>query len=119
MLFQNSAKPAGIDIKVVREANDGYWSDVWMKKPFTAVYWSGRPVQDQVFSTTYTCGAEWNDGFWCNKRFDELLTTARAELDEAKRQEQYYLLYVPCLSLVLTGKCYHIHNRNWVQYGGY
>ena len=92
VLFQNSAKPAGIDIKVVREANDGYWSDVWMKKPFTAVYWSGRPVQDQVFSTTYTCGAEWNDGFWCNERFDKLLTTARAELDEARRQEQYYEL---------------------------
>ena len=38
-LFQNSAKEAGIDLKVVREPKDGYWSDVWMKDPFTAVYW--------------------------------------------------------------------------------
>ncbi|WP_138933627.1 ABC transporter substrate-binding protein [Roseovarius arcticus] len=91
-LYQNSAKDAGINIKVVREPNDGYWSDVWMKKPFSAVYWGGRPVQDQMFSTAYTCGADWNDGFWCNEKFDTLLTEARAELDEAKRKQQYFEL---------------------------
>ncbi|MBZ8118965.1 ABC transporter substrate-binding protein [Roseovarius sp. LXJ103] len=90
VLFQNSAKEAGIDLTVVREPNDGYWSDVWMKKPFSAVYWGGRPVQDQMFSTAYACGVEWNDGFWCNDRFDELLVQARAELDPVKRQAQYF-----------------------------
>jgi len=91
-LYQNSAKAAGINIKVLREPNDGYWSDVWMKKPFTAVYWGGRPVQDQMFSTAYTCGAEWNDGFWCNEKFDKLLVEARAELDPDKRRQQYFEL---------------------------
>ncbi|WP_324751638.1 ABC transporter substrate-binding protein [Roseovarius sp. Pro17] len=91
-LYQNSAKDAGIDLTVVREPNDGYWSDVWMKKPFSAVYWGGRPVQDQMFTTAYTCGAEWNDGFWCNEHFDELLVKARAELDQDKRKEQYFEL---------------------------
>ncbi|PJK27783.1 ABC transporter substrate-binding protein [Minwuia thermotolerans] len=90
VLFQNSAKEAGIDINVVREPNDGYWSDVWMKKPFSAVYWSGRPVEDQMFSTAYQTDAAWNDTFWSNERFDELLIAARAELDEAKRREMYY-----------------------------
>jgi len=90
VLFQNSAKSAGIDLKVVREPNDGYWSDVWMKKPFSAVYWSGRPVQDQMFATAYSCGASWNDGFWCHDRFEELMVSARAELDPAKRQAQYW-----------------------------
>ncbi|MCZ4352331.1 ABC transporter substrate-binding protein [Roseovarius aestuarii] len=89
-LFQNSAKGAGIDLKVVREPNDGYWSDVWMKKPFTAVYWGGRPTQDQMYSTAFKCGAEWNDGFWCNERFDELLVSARAELDQDKRTALYH-----------------------------
>ena len=91
-LYQNSAKAAGINIKVAREANDGYWSDIWMKKPFTAVYWGGRPTQDQAFSIAFTCGAEWNDGFWCNKEFDALLREARAELDEDKRKQQYFKL---------------------------
>ncbi|MFX0541398.1 ABC transporter substrate-binding protein [Roseovarius sp. S4756] len=91
-LYQNSAKEAGIDLKVVREPNDGYWSDVWMKKPFTAVYWGGRPVQDQMFATAFTCGADWNDGFWCNEHFDTLLKQARAELDQDKRRQQYWEL---------------------------
>lgn len=90
VLFQNSAKAAGIDLTVVREPNDGYWSDVWMKKPFSAVYWSGRPVQDQMFATAYSCGADWNDSFWCHERFEALMVEARAELDPAKRQEMYY-----------------------------
>jgi peptide/nickel transport system substrate-binding protein len=90
VLFQNSAKAAGIDLTVVREPNDGYWSDVWMKKSFSAVYWSGRPVQDQMFATAYSCGADWNDSFWCNDRFEALMVEARAELDPAKRQEMYF-----------------------------
>lgn len=90
VLFQNSAKAAGIGINVVREPNDGYWSDVWMKKPFTAVYWGGRPVEDQMFTTAYSEGAAWNDTFWSNARFNELLIKARAELDEGKRREMYY-----------------------------
>lgn len=90
VLYQNSAKKGGINITVKREPNDGYWSDVWMKKPFCAVYWSGRPVEDQMFSTAYASGAAWNDTFWENKRFNELLVAARAELDEDKRRKMYY-----------------------------
>ncbi len=89
-LFQNSAKAAGIDLKAVREPNDGYWSNVWMHKPFSAVYWDGRPVMDKMFASAYTCGAPWNDTFWCHERFEQLLVAARAELDEAKRQEMYF-----------------------------
>src|SRR6056297_981622 len=36
VLFQTSAKPAGINVNVVREPKDGYLSDVWMKEPVTA-----------------------------------------------------------------------------------
>lgn len=90
VLFQNSAQAAGIDLKVEREPNDGYWSDVWMQKPFSAVYWNGRPVEDQMFSTAFACGAAWNDGFWCNDRFEELMVAARSELDTTKRQAMYF-----------------------------
>lgn len=92
LLFQSSAKGAGIDLTVEREPNDGYWSSVWMHKPFTAVYWDGRPVMDKMFASAYTCGASWNDTFWCNERFEKLLVKARAELDEAKRRDMYFEL---------------------------
>ena len=82
-LFSESAKAAGITINVVREPNDGYWSNVWNKKPFCACYWSGRPTVDWMFSTAYASGVPWNDTKFEHARFNELLIAARAELDEA------------------------------------
>jgi peptide/nickel transport system substrate-binding protein len=90
VLYQNAAAAAGININVVREPNDGYWSSVWMQKPWSAVYWSGRTVEDQMFTTAYKTSAPWNDTFWSNARFDELLGLARAELDEEKRRQMYF-----------------------------
>lgn len=90
VLYQSAASAAGIEINVVREPSDGYWSDVWMRKPFSAVYWGGRPVEDAMFATAYKTGAAWNDTFWSNARFDELLVAARAELDEDKRRQMYF-----------------------------
>jgi len=89
VLYKEHAAKAGIDINVVREPNDGYWSNVWMKKPWCAVYWSGRPTADWMFSTAYAAGAAWNDTFWKNDRFNELLVAARAELDQGKRRAMY------------------------------
>ncbi len=89
VLYAEKAAQAGITINVVREPNDGYWSNVWMVKPFSAVYWSGRPTEDWMFSTAYSAGAAWNDSFWQNERFNKLLVEARSELDEAKRAEMY------------------------------
>ncbi len=89
VLYREHAAPAGIDINIVREPNDGYWSNVWMQKPWAAVYWGGRPTEDWMFSTAYASGAPWNDSFWEHERFNTLLIEARAELDEAKRREMY------------------------------
>ncbi|WP_299841798.1 ABC transporter substrate-binding protein [uncultured Roseovarius sp.] len=90
VLYQNSASKAGINIKPIREPNDGYWTDVWNVKPFVAVYWGGRPVEDQMFSTAYQSGVPWNGTKWSNARFDELLIKARAELQDDKRRAMYY-----------------------------
>jgi len=88
-LYAESAKAAGINLNIIREPNDGYWSNVWNVKPFTACYWSGRVVEDQMFSSGYAAGAAWNDAVWEHDRFNELLKAARAELDEARRREMY------------------------------
>jgi peptide/nickel transport system substrate-binding protein len=89
-IYKETAKKAGIEINLVREPADGYWTDVWMKKAFCAVYWSGRPTEDWMFTTSYAENAPWNDSHWKNQRFNELLVKARAELDENKRREMYY-----------------------------
>lgn len=96
VLYQNSAKAGGIDINVIREPNDGYWSDVWMQKGMVFSYWGGRPVEDQMFATAYKCGASWNESYWCNERFDELMVMARAELDNDKRREMYFEMQQIC-----------------------
>ena len=88
-LFQETARKAGIEIKLVRAPDDGYWSNVWMKKPFSASYWGGRPTEDWIFSQVYSEGADWNEARWSHKRFNELLVQARAELDPKKRREMY------------------------------
>ncbi|TGG93982.1 ABC transporter substrate-binding protein [Natronospirillum operosum] len=88
-LFQQSAAQAGIDIEVRREPGDGYWSEVWNAQPFCASYWSGRPTQDQMYSTAYISNADWNDTRFKRDDFDQLARQARGELDEARRQEMY------------------------------
>lgn len=88
-LYQASAKNAGITINVVQEPDDGYWSNVWLKKNWCACYWSGRATEDWMFSTAYESGVPWNDTGWENARFQSLLLEARAELDSGKRKEMY------------------------------
>jgi len=88
-LFQASAKKAGIDINLRREPEDGYWSNVWLKKPFVTGYWNGRSTEDSMFSLVYGKNADWNETHWQNERFDKLLVEARGMLDENLRREMY------------------------------
>lgn len=76
-------------MEVVQEPADGYWSNLWMKKPWSMAYLSGRPTEDMIFFLQYARGAGWNDTFWDNARFNKLLTDARSELDQSKRREMY------------------------------
>ena len=90
VLYQESAARAGIEINVVREPEDGYWSNVWLKKPYCACFWSGRATEDWMFSTAYEAGVPWNDSFWEHERFNKLLIEARGTLDTDKRRELYH-----------------------------
>lgn len=89
VLFKEHAAKAGININVVREPNDGYWSNVWLKKPFSAVYWGGYATEDTMFTTGYTPTSSWNDTNWDNEQFNRILEEARAELDDSRRREMY------------------------------
>jgi peptide/nickel transport system substrate-binding protein len=89
ILIKETAARCGIDINVVREADDAYWDNIWMKKSWCVASWSGRPTADWMFSTVYAADAAWNETFWKNRRFNELLLQGRAELGEAKRAAIY------------------------------
>jgi peptide/nickel transport system substrate-binding protein len=89
VLYQAHAARAGIDINVIREPNDGYWDNVWMKKPWCASYWNGRPTCDWMFTTAYAADAAWNDTAWKNPRFNELLLQARSAPDGKERAAMY------------------------------
>jgi peptide/nickel transport system substrate-binding protein len=88
-IFKQKAAAAGIDIDVVREPNDGYWENVWMKKPWCMSYWSGRPTEDMILTMALAKGGPWSETFWDNPRFNELLIHARGELDDKKRKTMY------------------------------
>ena len=90
VLYAEHAKKAGIAVTVVREASDGYWSNVWQTKPWSMCYWSGRPTQDWMWTIAYQSGGSWNDNNWENSRFQELLVQARAEVDAVKRKDMYW-----------------------------
>jgi peptide/nickel transport system substrate-binding protein len=88
------AKAAGIEINVVREPNDSYWDNVWLKKPWSLCYWGGRPTADAFLSISLAADAAWNDTNWKNPRFNELLLAARAETDDVARA--MYLMQAIC-----------------------
>ena len=92
-LIAQSAKEVGIDIEIVGEPNDGYWSNVWNKKGWCACYWGGRSTADAMFASAYVEATAWNDTAWTKteaaRKFNTLVRDARRELDSAKRTELY------------------------------
>ncbi|MGB3178849.1 MAG: ABC transporter substrate-binding protein [Albidovulum sp.] len=96
VLYSEKAAAAGITLEVVREPNDGYWDNVWMKKGWVGSYWGGRPTEDWMFSTAYAAGAPWNETRWENERFNELLLSARSELNEDTRRAMYFEMQDLC-----------------------
>jgi peptide/nickel transport system substrate-binding protein len=89
-LYQVSAQKAGIPLEVDRVPADGYWDNIWLKKPFVASNWSTRPTADAILSLVFLSSAEWNESAWKNKNFDALVKSARAELNETKRKQIYH-----------------------------
>ena len=86
--FQESAAPAGINIDVQVIPEDTYWTDVWMVKPFTTVWWGAR-LPDAALSIVYKSDAGFNESFYNNPRVDELIIKARGEPNLEDRKQTY------------------------------
>jgi peptide/nickel transport system substrate-binding protein len=96
VLFKEQARAAGIDIDVVREPADGFFSNVWMKQPFTTSFWYSSLTADRMFSIGYAKGAAWNETHWDNPRFNQLLNAARGEMNDPLRREMYNEMQALC-----------------------
>jgi len=90
VLFQDTAGLAGIEIDVVERPDDGYWNNVWMQEAFTQVFWFVRPTPGMMYSVAYACGAAWNDSFWCDETFNDLLAASKIETEFQARKQIYW-----------------------------
>lgn len=91
-LYAEQAAKAGITIEVKREPDDGYWSNIWGKRPMFATRWSGRVNEDAMLTLAYSRESigSWNESGWDNDDFNKVLVAARSERDADKRKELYW-----------------------------
>lgn len=88
LTFQQSAKGAA-DVNVIKTPSDGYWTHTWMQKPMMMSGWNARPTVDAFLTLAHMSTSSWNETQWGSEEFDQMIIAARAELDEAKRQQMY------------------------------
>ena len=88
-VMKEKAAPAGIDLEIEVLSEDGYWSDGWMVKPFTTVWWGGRPPHE-AFSIVYPTGANWNESFYSNAEVDGLIERGATTADPDARRQAYH-----------------------------
>jgi peptide/nickel transport system substrate-binding protein len=85
LLMQANLKKIGFDLQIRKVPTDGYWGAVWMKEPLNVVSWNMRPTANAMLAIQFAPGGNWNDTFWNNERFGELLKLQLAETDPDKR----------------------------------
>jgi peptide/nickel transport system substrate-binding protein len=90
LLLQQAGQKIGLTLDIQRVPADGYWTNHWMKHPLGFGNINPRPSADILFTLFFKSDAAWNECGWKNEKFDQLLTAARAETDEAKRKQMYW-----------------------------
>ena len=89
VLMQDAAQKIGLNLDIKRVPADGYWSNYWMKVPLGFGNINPRPSADILLTLFFKSDAPWNESGWKNPKFDQLLLSARAETDLAKRKQMY------------------------------
>ena len=86
---QAEAKKIGLNLKVKRNATDGYWGAIYKKKPFYMASWSPRPTGHMLLNILFQSDAPFNESGFNNARVDQLLVDTLAETDTAKRKDMF------------------------------
>lgn len=86
--FQQQVAAAGVRVKIVQVPTDGYWNQVWMKRPATMTRWNDRPA-DGMLNEIYRSGQRWNESGLRDAKLDATLDAARSELNFDRRRAKY------------------------------
>ncbi len=89
LLMQREAKKIGLDLKIKKVPNDGYWGSIWLKTPINVTSWNMRPTANVMMTLAFAPDAPWNDSKWKSDRMGKLLVESRAVSDPAKRHEMF------------------------------
>lgn len=89
LILQQTARKVGLNLDVKRMPADGFWSNYWLTAPVGFGTVNPRPNADTLFTQFFKSDAPWNESRWKDPKFDQLLLTARAEMDVAKRKQIY------------------------------
>ncbi len=89
LMVQRDAQKIGLDLKIKKVPNDGYWGAVWLKAPMNVVTWNMRPTANVMLTLAFAPDAPWNDTYWKDEKFGKLLKDVRAVKDPGKRHEMY------------------------------
>lgn len=87
-VYQQQVAAAGIRVKIVQVPSDGYFNEIWMKRPVSMTRWNQRPA-DSALNEIYRSGATWNESFFKDAKLDAMLDEARKELNFDKRKAKY------------------------------
>ena len=87
LMAQREAGKIGLTLNVKRVPTDGYWGNIWQNRPLNVSAWNMRPTANVMFSISLAGDAPWNDTYWKNDRFDQLLTEVRGVNDTELRHE--------------------------------
>lgn len=87
-VYQQQAAAAGIKVTLEVVPADGYFTELWLTAPFYPSFWSERPA-DLILNLLWRSTAEWNETYYQNPEFDQLLDEARRELDFEVRRNLY------------------------------
>jgi len=89
LFLQREAAKIGMNIDVQKVTTDGYWGAVWLNAPICAVSWNMRPTANIMLTLAFKGDAPWNESFWKNDQFDELLINVRGVTDPDLRRQMY------------------------------
>ena len=90
VILQQAAQGIGMTLELQRMPKDGYWTNIWAKKPFSIGNINPRPSPDVLFTLFFKSDSPFNETGWKSERFDTLLLQARGETDAAKRKAMYW-----------------------------
>ncbi|MGX5851545.1 ABC transporter substrate-binding protein [Mesorhizobium sp. PL10] len=89
LLLQQTAKPAGLKVNINQVPADDYWKSTWMKRAMFSSQWNVRANADTLWGTAHSSQSVSNETRFKSDELDNLLVSARGELDEAKRRQYW------------------------------